>query len=161
MEIHQPGAFEGDAGLGDQALQQGQITGRVAAGLTANRQRTRYPGLGHQGHDHPAAVLVGLGPQAGGPKQVADPVGKQLGLLERHQLEQRAAVGPAGRPGVGVVVGLAVTVKEGHGDLGGRERLADVPDEGVHHRGPAQGAGELLAEVGDAAQQGQVGTGVR
>ena len=73
------------------------------------------------------------------------------------ELEQRRAGRdrPAG-PGVHEVVRVGVPMKEGEGDLGGREAFPDVAQQQVDHRGAAEGPGQLLTERGDPAEQCQV-----
>ena len=43
VEIHQPGAFQGDAGLGDEPLQQCQVTPDRSGRLTADGRAPRLP----------------------------------------------------------------------------------------------------------------------
>jgi hypothetical protein len=50
---------------------------------------------------------------------------------------------------------LGVSVEERQRDLARGEALSNPPNEEIYHRGPAEGAGQLLTEGGDLAQQCQ------
>ncbi len=153
MKIHQAGALQGNAGLGDQPLQEGQVTPVVAAGITTDGERTCYSGLGDEGHDDPAPVAVGLGIQTSIAEHGAESVGEQQGAASARDFEQGTPVVSPARPVLGKVAALAFGVEEREGDLAGRQALLDATDQRVDHRGAPKGAGQLLAERRHLQQQ--------
>ena len=52
-------------------------------------------------------------------------------------------------------------MKQRERDLGGRQALPDVAEQEIDHRRTAQGAGQLLTEGGDPAEQREIVERVR
>ena len=161
MEVHQAGALQRDARLRGQTLQQGQITGGVAARLTAHRHRAGYSGLGDQRDDQPAAPRRRLRRDGALVHQRIEAVGQQQRAAAGGEVEEGAPVGTAAGPLVHRRQLVDVPMIEADGDLGRGEGLADVAQQGIHHRRTAKGARQLLAEHGETAHQRQLDGRVR
>ncbi len=95
MKIHQAGALQGDARLGDQPLQESQVTRPVAAGITTDGERPGYSGLGDERHDDPASLAVGLEIQPSLSQDGPESGRKQKGTPPTREIEQGT---PVGRP---------------------------------------------------------------
>jgi hypothetical protein len=93
MEIHQPGAFQGDAGLRDEAFQEGQITRAIAAEITTNSQRTCYSGFGDERDDDPSVLAVGLKGEVPIAGVVTEAPRLEDGTALADEVEQGPAVG--------------------------------------------------------------------
>ena len=75
------------------------------------------------------------------------------GSLAARELQQRPGIGSPGRPAEHEVNGFSFALKQGNRNFARGERFANVSDQEIDHRGPAQGARHFLAERGQAPHQ--------
>ena len=155
VEVHQPGTLECDAGLADQTVQQEQRGLVVPARNSPQRESAGHAALRRKPDDQPGPVAVGLGRDQAPLHQRLDSIGQYHRSLPLGDREQRATIGPAGRPQVGKILDFVTALKEHESDFGGGVTLLDVAHQKIDDRGPAKGPGQLTRERREVPHSGE------